>query len=336
MTVRPVTLQDVASAAEVSVTTVSRVINDGPNVRPDVRVRVQDAVTLLGYQPNVVARSLRRGRDAMIGVVVDSLADMFFATFANAIERAAGERGLAVTIASSGRDAAREQRLVEGFQQRQVSGLVLVPVALEPSYLQPLRRSTPIVLADRTVDLPGIDAVTGDDRNGALQATRHLLGHGHRRIAFLGDGLRIQTSRARLDGYREAMSEAGISVEESLVVTGCSEPNEAQDVTRALLAREQAPTAVFSSNLRCTIGVVTALHAQHRTDVAVVGFGDFPLADVLSPAVTVIDQDPARIGLLCAERLLARIDGATDAPATVVVPVHLIARGSGELPCNPS
>lgn len=336
MTPRRVTLQDVASTAAVSVTTVSRVINGGPNVRPGVRLRVQEAVDTLGYRPNVMARSLRRGRDATIGVVVDSLADMFFATFADAIEQVAVQRDLAVTIASSGRDPLREQRLVETFLQRQVSGLVLVPVALRPSYLEPVRRGTPLVLADRTIDLPGVDAVVGDDRDGALRATRHLVAHGHRRIAFLGDASRIHTSRVRLQGYYEALAEAGIDVRESLVVTGCSEPPEADRVTRALLDADPAPTAVFSSNLRCTTGVVTALHARGRTDVAVVGFGDFPLADVLRPAVTVIDQDPARIGLLCAERLLARIDGATYTPTTTVVPVHLIARGSGELPCTQS
>lgn len=333
MTSRRVTLQDVALAAAVSITTVSRVINDGPNVRADVRDRVRSAVASLGYQPNAVARSLRRGHDATVGVVVDSLADIFFATFAHAIEQVAVQRGLAVTIASSGRDPERERGLVERFLQRQVSGLVLVPVAARPDYLEPLRRSTPIVFADRLVDLPAIDAVVGDDHDGALRATRHLLDHGHRRIAFLGDSPLISTSRLRLDGYRAAMAEAGLPVPEDLVRTGCSEPPEAAAVVRELLAAAEPPSAVFSSNLRCTIGVVTTLHAESRTDVAVVGFGDFPLADVLSPAVTVVDQDPDRVGLLCVERLLSRIDGSTDAPRTTVVGVQLIQRGSGELPC---
>ena len=333
---RRVTLVDVARAAGVSITTVSRVIKAGPNVRDDVRSRVQAAVDDLGYEPSAVARSLRSGRDATIGVVVDSLADDFFATFCHAIEQTAVERGLAVTIGTSGRDVARETGLVQRFLQRQVSGLVLVPVDDAPGYLPWLRKATPTVFADRSVRPPGHDCIVGDDLDGAVQATRHLLAHGHRRIAFLGDATTLQTARVRLEGYRRAMAEAGADVDDRVVVTGCSEPSEAEVVARRLLALPDGPTAVFSSNMRCTTGLVRVLHAEHRTDVAVVGFGDFPLADVLSPAVTVVDQDPHHLGVLCAERLLARLDGDTADPVTTVVPVHLISRGSGELPCAPS
>lgn len=328
-----VTLADVARAAGVSITTVSRVINVGPNVREDVRARVQAAVLDLGYEPNAVARSLRSGRDATIGVVVDSLADAFFATFCHAIEQTAVERGLAVTIGTSGREAERETGLVQRFLQRQVAGLVLVPVGDSPAYLSSLRRTTPTVFADRSVTPDDYDTVLGDDLDGAIQATRHLLDHGHRRIAFVGDATSVHTSRTRLEGYRRAMGDADVEVDERLVVTGCSEPPEAEAVTRRWLADAGGPTAVFSSNLRCTTGLVRVLHAEDRTDVAVVGFGDFPLADVLSPAVTVIDQDPHHLGVLCAERLLARLDGDTTEPETTVLPVHLVVRGSGEIQC---
>lgn len=336
MSLRRVTLQDVAREAGVSITTVSRVINNGPNVRPDVRSRVQAAVAALGYTPNAVARSLRSGRDTTIGVVVDTLSDSFFATFCNAIEQVAVERHLSVIIGTSGRDPEREDGLVERFLQRQVSGLVLVPVLDSPGYLPLLRPSTPTVFADRAVDSPGVDAVLGDDVDGAVQATRHLLSFGHRRIAFLGDAISVQTSRARLAGYRRAMAEAGAAVDERLVVTDCSEPAEAEVAMTWLLDEPEPPTAVFCSNLRCTTGVVRVQHARERTDIAVVGFGDFPLADVLTPAVTVIDQDPHRLGVLATERLIARLDGSTAEPETTVVPVHLIPRGSGELPCVPS
>lgn len=331
-----VTLQDVAKAAGVSITTVSRVINSGPNVRPGVQERVQHAVATLGYQPNAVARSLRSGRDTTIGVVVDSLADIFFATFVNAIEEVAAPRGLAVTIASSGRQQDRERGLVERFLQRQVAGLILVPVAANPRYLPSLRRGTPVVFADRLVDIPEVDAVVGDDYPDALAATRHLLAHGHRRIAYLGDAEVIHTSAARLAGYRDALAEAGVPELAPLVITGCSEPEEAKEATRELLGRPDGPTAIFSSNLRCTIGAVTVLHAEQRTDVAVVGFGDFPLAGALAPAITVVDQDPGRMGTLCAQRLLDRIDGSTDEASVTVVAGQLITRGSGEISCVPS
>jgi LacI family transcriptional regulator len=333
---RRVTLLDVARQAGVSVTTASRVVNDGPHVRADVRERVRAAVAELGYRPNPVARSLRRGRDATIGVVVDSLADIFFATIADTVERLAVPRGLAVTIGSSGRDPVREQGLVELFLQRQVAGLILVPVSDSPGYLPLLGRGTPAVFVDRPVD-GAFDAVIGDDRGGARRGTRHLLSHGHRRIAFLGDSTLIHTTRARLDGYREALAGDGVPVADDLVVTGCPQPPEAAAAVDRLLAAEAPPTAIFSSNMRCTVGAVSALHSRSRTEVAVVGFGDFPLADVLDPAVTVLDQDPAGVATHAAQRLFDLLDGASaEDPATSVVPVHLVPRGSGELPCAPS
>jgi LacI family transcriptional regulator len=330
------TLQDVAAAAAVSVTTVSRVINDGPNVRTHVRERVQNAVERLGYRPNPIARSLRRGTDATIGVVVDSLADIFFATFVAAIERVAVERGFAVVIGSSGRTASRGRQLTENLIQRQVAGLILVPYAYDVDFLDELRHDIPLIFADRSIDLPDSDEVLGDDHGGAVTATQHLLDHGHRRIAFLGDALDVSTSLARYGGYVQALTEAGIDVDPELVVTGCSEPREATEATARLLRATSPPSAFFSSNLRCTTGLVTSIHDMDRADVAVVGFGDFPLSSVLRPAVTVIDQDPAGLGLLCAKRVFARLDGATDPPSRTVMPVRLIARGSGELPCNQS
>ncbi|MGF1648219.1 MAG: LacI family DNA-binding transcriptional regulator [Kineosporiaceae bacterium] len=336
MTTRRVTLLDVARRAGVSVTTVSRVVNEGPNVRPDVRERVRAAVAELGYRPHPVARSLRSGRDATIGVVVDSLADIFFATIADTVERLAVPRGLAVTIGTSGRDHEREHGLVELFLERQVAGLVLVPVADSPGYLPLLGRGTPAVFVDRPVAGP-FDAVIGDDHGGALRGTSHLLDHGHRRIAFLGDSTLIHTSRARLDGYRQALAAAGVPVADEIVVTGCPQPPEAAAAVERLLAADAPPTAIFSSNMRCTVGAVSVLHSRARTDVAVVGFGDFPLADVLDPAVTVLDQDPVGVATRATRRLFDHLDGtAAEEPVTSVVPVHLVPRGSGELPCAPS
>jgi LacI family transcriptional regulator len=327
-----VTLRDVAEIAAVSPKTVSRVVNGDAHVTPSTRARVQQAITDLGFQPNLVARSLRVGRADVIGLVVESLADPFFARLTSAVEQAAHERGLAVMVSSVGNRAPeREAVVVESLLVRQVAGLIVAPMAQSHTYLAGARQRTPIVFVDRLPEGISSDAVLVDDLAAGATATRHLLDHGHRRVAFLGSELRNPTTRLRLAGYRRALAERGLTGDESLVAVGAGSAREAGEAAERLLAGRRPPTAIFSSNMRCSLGLVPLLHSSGRTDVAVVSFDDFPMADSLVPAVTVIDHDPDVIGRAAAERLFRRLEDL-DAPAeTVVVPVRLVPRGSGEL-----
>jgi LacI family transcriptional regulator len=327
-----VTLRDVAEVAAVSPKTVSRVVNGDAHVTPSTRARVQQAITDLGFQPNLVARSLRVGRADVIGLVVESLADPFFARLTSAVEQAAHERGLAVMVSSVGnRMPERESLIVESLLVRQVAGLIVAPMAQSHAYLAGARQRTPIVFVDRLPEGISNDAVLVDDLAAGETATRHLLDHGHRRIGFLGAELRNPTTRLRLAGYRRALAERGVPYDESLVVVGAGSAREAREAAEHLLATPGPPTAIFSSNMRCSLGLVPLLHSSDRTDVAVVSFDDFPMADSLVPAVTVIDHDPEVMGRAAAEHLFRRLEDL-DAPVeTVVVPVRLVPRGSGEL-----
>jgi LacI family transcriptional regulator len=327
-----VTLRDVAEVAAVSPKTVSRVVNGDVHVTPTTRARVQQAITDLGFQPNLVARSLRVGRADVIGLVVESLADPFFARLTSAVEQAAHERGLAVMVSSVGNTAPeRESLVVASLLVRQVAGLIVAPMAQSHTYLTGARQRTPIVFVDRLPEGISSDAVLVDDLAAAEMATRHLLDHGHRRIAFLGSELRNPTTRLRLAGYRRALAGRGVAEDESLVSVGAGTVRQGRDAAERLLGGPRPPTAIFSSNMRCSLGLVPLLHSSGRLDVAVVSFDDFPMADSLVPAVTVIDHDPEVIGRAAAERLFRRLEDL-DAPAeTVVVPVRLVPRGSGEL-----
>jgi LacI family transcriptional regulator len=325
-----VRLRDVASAAGTSAKTASRVINGDPRVSAETRARVEQAVIDLGYRPDLLARSLRLGRDESIGVVIDSIADPFFASVTGAIELVALERGVTVIVASTQRRGDVERTVVEQLAQRRVSGLIVAPVADDHSYLR--HSAAPVVFVDRTpVDLDA-DAVLVDDAGGARTAVAHLIAHGHRRIAYLGDVLRIQTAVRRLDGFREAMARAGLVPEERLVLPLCVDKEQARAETLRLLDLPDPPTAIFSGNTRCSLGVLPALHARGRTDIAVVGFGDFDVADALTPALTVIDHSPELIGRLAAEHLFRRLDGDVSGPRTTLAELHLVARGSGEVP----
>jgi LacI family transcriptional regulator len=329
------TIRDVAALAGVGIKTVSRVINDEANVSPSTRERVRSAVRTLNFQPNLGAGSLRRsdGKSYTLGLLLDSVDNPFSAAVNRAVERVAIARNTAVFAASSEDDQERERALVATFTRRRVDGLILTMIGADHSYLEPERdQGTPIVFVDRPPIGVLADAVLTDNFEAAFSATEHLIRHGHRRMAHLGDELTIATARERRRGFREALEAAGLPASESQHTDNIRSASEAFSTVHRLMRSPAPPTALFTSQNLVTIGAIRALHQlglQQR--VAIVGFDDLVLADVLKPGITVIAQDPARIGAIAAERLFARLDGDTAAPQTVIVPSRLITRGSGEI-----
>jgi LacI family transcriptional regulator len=223
----------------------------------------------------------------------------------------------------------KEREFIDALQQRRVAGLIITPQSADLSFLSSTR--TPLVFLDRHPRNLAADVVVFDDRGGARTAVRHLVRHGHRRIAFIGDDLAIETSRNRHTGYLDVLEEAGLPVDPSIIATDCRDAAIAGDRTAALLELDEPPTAIFSARSETSLGVVKTLHDEKRTDVALVSFGDFALADVLSPAVTVLEQSPELLGRLAAERLFLRLDGEEGEPVNTVIPLQLVPRGSGEL-----
>jgi LacI family transcriptional regulator len=326
------TMRDVARVAGVSAKTVSRVFNDDPHVTEETRERVRWAMGKLNYVPNLLARSFRAGADAAVGLAVPDIADPFFAAMTGSIEVDLVGRGMAVVITSLGPGAERERSALEALLRRQISGLIVACVSADQSYLAPWQERTPMVFVDRAPKgLSGVYVIE-DDLGGARAAVTHLVSHGHRRVAFLGLSTPVTTTRRRLTGYRSALAENGLDDGPDLVCMPAESADEAAAELVKRLAAPNAPTAVFSSNIPCTMALVQALQRAERTDIALVGFGDFPMAAALAPAVTVVDQDPARLGHIAVERLLQRIeDPHTEPRHRTVLPVHLIPRGSGEL-----
>jgi LacI family transcriptional regulator len=288
----------------------------------------------LNYVPNLLARSFRAGADAAVGLAVPDLADPFFAEMTSSIEVDLVGRGMAVVVTSLSQGTGeRERSALEALLRRQISGLIVACVSADQSYLAPWQERTPIVFVDRAPKgISGIYVIE-DDVDGAREAVMHLARYGHRRVAFLGLSTPITTVRRRLKGYRSAVAEAGLLDRLDLICMPAESPEEAAAVLVKRLASPDAPTAVFSSNVLCTMALIPALQRAGRADIAVVGFGDFPMAAALSPAVTVVDQDPAGLGRIAVERLLQRIeDPRAPVRRRTVLPVQLIPRGSGELP----
>ena len=334
--VRPrATMRDVAALAGVSLKTVSRVVNGEAGVSPRLVERVERAAEQLDFRPNLGARSLRRsdGKTATIGVILENLANPFSGSVHRAIEDVARPRGVAVLAGSIDETAERERELVAAFSSRRVDGLIMMPTGLDHSYLLLERRAgVGLVFVDRPPRALSADVVLADNRAGAAAGTAHLVSHGHRRIGFLGDLSTILTEQERCAGYQDALRDAGLPADPSLVIRELDTMAAAEAATLALLEREDPPTALFSAQNLITIGAIRALRRLGRQhSVAVVGVDDFLLADLLEPAVTVVAQDPIAIGRLAAQQLFRRIDGDRSPFVQEVVPTVLIPRGSGEL-----
>lgn len=323
------TMRQVAERAGVSAKSVSRVINNDRYVSADVRRRVEQAVAELNYVPNELARTFRSGRDAAIGVAIPDLSDPFFARLTREIEQIARSRGLAVLITSLGQDGAEEQTRVETLLRRQLNGLITTPVSADQSYLKPWQDRMAIVFIDRPPSGVVADSVVEDDHGGAYAATEHLIGHGHRRIAFIGDSIATATTARRFKGYRDALRDAGVSPDPRLIRFGPVTGHEAGTAAVDLLNADAPPTALFSSNAWSTIGIIPALRVAGYQYVPLVSFGDFPLAEVIQPAPTVVDQDPASVGRAAATRLFERIEHPRRRlKRQIMLPVPLIARES--------
>jgi LacI family transcriptional regulator len=323
-------LLDVANLAGVSLRTASRVLNDDPRVAPVTRQRVREVMLDLRFQPDAMARSLRAGTDTAIGFVVESISDPFFAEVIDAVELEMSRHGRSVLVTSTRRDSGWERDVIGRMLQRRVAGLLLCPTGDDHSWLDPQR--VPVVLVDRPAPGLAADLVEIDDYRAAFDAVAHLIVHGHQRIAYVGDTPAIPTSAARLRGYRDALAQHRIEADEQLVRCEGATSQAAAHAVTALIGGSRPPTAILSATTRASLGVVPALHAARRTDIALVGFGDFPMADALRPAVTVVDHPGHEIGRVAAARLLARLGQPGLPVERIGVPARIIARGSGELP----
>jgi LacI family transcriptional regulator len=326
-------MRDVAKAAGVGVMTVSRVINGDPRVRSGTAARVNDAIRTLGYRRNDLASQLRRGAQstATVGLLVDDIANPFYATLAGAVEDEARRRGFIVLFGSSKEDPGRERELLGAFCSRRIEGLVAVPAAEDTAPWLAIRAAgTPTVFVDRPARDLDVDAVLIDGRAAARQAVGHLLSHGHRRIGYLGDTATIWTASERLRGYAEALAATGLRTDPALISQGLRSMYAAEAAAMALLSQPDPATALFTANDVITLGALRALR-RHGQPVALVGLDDFVLADELTPAVTVVAQDPQAMGETAAQLLFSRVAGDDSPRREVLLPTRLVVRGSGEI-----
>jgi len=324
-------MRDVAQTAGVSLKTVSRVINAEPGVAPATAEKVNGAIATLGFERNDLARSLRHGHSSgTLGLVIEDVANPFYSAIAQAVETASRDRGLLLITASAREDPEREHELVTALLRRRVDALLMVPAGPDHRYVSENGGGQArAVFLDRPPGMIEADTVLSDDAGGARTGVEHLITQGHSRIAFVGDAADLYTAAERLYGYEEALQAHGIAKDDELIRTGNHDAQAAQAAVADLLALppDHRPTALLAANNRNTVGAIRALN-DHTGRIALVGFDDFELADVLG--VTVVRADPGLMGERAAELAFARLDGDEQPPRRITIPTTLITRGSGE------
>ena len=327
-----VTIHDVAERAGVSATTVSHVINQTRRVSPELRQRVLDALDALGYQPNALARSLRRKQTFTIGLVIPDNANPFFAEMARGIEDEAFNSNYSVILCNSDGRIERESAALDVLLKRQVDGIILAPAGESASTVNMLnQRGTALVVIDR--ELPGsmADCVLADHQAGARTAVEHLINLGHRRIGCISGPGELAPSAARVDGYRTALRAAGLRADPALLYPGNFSDHSGHQGAQVLLALPDPPTAIFACNDLMAIGVIAAA-AEHGIrvpeDLSVVGFDDIHLAAFFNPPLTSVAQPKYELGKVATALLVERLRDRSLPPRRCVLQNRLMLRRS--------
>lgn len=332
------TIHDVARLAAVSVATVSNALNATRPVAPATRTRVLKAAQALGYTPHAAARSMRGRGSGLIGLIVADITNPFFTSLVQSVERAANAHGYAVLLCNSDEDHEREERHLQLLRTQRVDGIILTATGQasqgRASALGQLR--APVVLVDRGLPEFGLDAVILDNRRAALEATRHILGFGHRRVAILGGPSTVSTGADRLAGYREALLEAGVPYDARWVHDAGFREDRACDAASDMLSQRDRPTAIFAANNLIAIGVMRAI-ADRRLrcpeDVSVVSIDDFAWANAFRPRLTTVAQPVAAMGEAAVRLLMGRIAGEAPAePRLETMAPMLVVRDSCSKP----
>ncbi len=336
-----VSIKDIAKAAGVSHSTVSRSLSDSPLVKLDTKMRIQRLAREMGYIPDAWARSLVMGQTQTVGVVVTTIADPFIAQVVQGIESTASEHGYSVILASSNSDPSREIAAVEMLRSKRVDGVIVTSSRVGALYQDHLERiGVPVVLLNNHSEQSGryLFSVTVDNHHGGYIATRHLIELGHRRIAYITGPSNHSSNTGRLSGYHQALSEAGLEFDAALVVPGNGRVEGGEQAWLALPKAPEQFTAAFCYNDMTAIGLLHGARQRQLCvpqDLSVVGFDDIPFAALIHPPLTTIAQPQFEMGRQAMQMALGlmRSQTPTDSQVTdITIQGQLVVRESSGPP----
>jgi DNA-binding LacI/PurR family transcriptional regulator len=331
-----VTLKEVAAALGLSTMTVSRALNDRPNVNPKTKKRIQEVATKMGYTPNHVAKSLVSNRTYTIGVVIPEIGHAFFPEVVRGIDEISSEANYQIFLTNSSEDFEKEKRSIEALRAKRVDG-ILVSTSIKStdfSFFENLRNTgIKIVFFDRCIHNLGISCIGVNDRVASRQITEHLIKNGYKKIAYLSGPPEVTIGRERLAGFREALSSAGIEINENRIVeTGLTEIDGKEAMQKLLaLPEEERPDAVATVNDPSALGAIEAIKEYGLSipdDIAIVGFTNEVRASIIDPPLTTINQPAYDVGKKAADKLLRTIENENEPVENVELVANLVVRKS--------
>lgn len=328
------TLKDVAREADVSISTVSRALNNSEKVHPDTKEHVREVADELGYKPSRVARRLRlkEGKASLLGLVIPDIQNPFFADVTRGVEDVAQANDYALLLSNSDEDPEKQRLALDILQTEDVDGVIVPPVSDEDRAIERLLETDiAVVCVDRRMRNTRVDTILSDNRQGAFEAVSHLIELGHERIGFIGGIPRISTLTERRQGYEQALRDHGGAVDPALVKETETRRERGRMLTEELLSLDNPPTALFTGNNLTTLEVLSTLRecgVAVPEEMALVGYDDVPWPMALNPPPTVIDQPGYEMGRRAAEILLERLQNPDRSPTTVTLQPRLIIRQS--------
>lgn len=318
----PVRIQEVARRAKVSSATVSRVLSNKPHVREELKERVLRVVQDMGYEPNRVARSLRVQRSSVIGLIISDIRNSFFQQLARAVEDIAYQNGYAVFLCNSDEDPEKESLYVNVLRAERVAGVIMSPARETTNACKSLLvAGIPAVAVDRSVLGTNLDSVITDNSEAAYKLVSHLIKQGHKRIGAVFSDLGITTGRERFEGYKRALREAGLPLDETIVKTGLPMDEDGYRLTRALLESTPRPTALFTGSKLLTYGALHAIYDAGLNipkDIALASFDKLDWMPAL-PSMSYAEQPAYELGKTATELLFKRLETPTRSAQKVVL-----------------
>lgn len=329
-----VTIKDIAREVGVSTTTVSRALNNKDAISPATSKRILELAKKMGYTPNAVARGLKASTSKTIGVVITDISDPFFAPIVRGIEKVARQEGYHLILSDTDEDYQTEKEALETLIERRVDGLLIVPVQTSFQDIVELKKKGLLfVLIGRHFDfeLLETDCVCTDDVEGAALAVTHLLERGHRRILFINGPTYVSSAKERLAGYKRALFEAGVKLDESLIREGGIKMDDGYRIMKKELEKPRRFTAVFAYSDFVAMGTMKALKEANLKvpqDVALMGYDDIDTASFLEVPLTTTRMPKYELGMEGFKLLKKRIVGEVGSPQKVILPTKLVVRKS--------
>lgn len=326
------TMKDVANLAKVSTATVSHVINNSRFVREDTKRRVTEAIVKLGYRPSAIARGLVTNSTYSIGIIISEQSNIFFGEIIQGIEKTIRSENYGLVVCSTSERLELEAHYFDLLLGQRVDGIIAAAISQYWGAISEAeRRYTPIVFVDRHYEELEGCFVGCKNKEGAYEGVKHLIDNGHRKIGILSGFDRLSTMRERLNGYYQALKDAGIEVNPDWVIPSQLSVNGGRESIKKMFSKTNHPSAVFINNNLLSLGVLLEIKdmgIRCPDDLAIVGFDDHPWADVSDPPLTVVKQPAERIGEAAASMLLSQIQGDPIEKSQILLDCELIVRKS--------